>query len=66
MDLPPPVVERVGHSISEATELPDVHERMSALGFNLGFRNGEQFRELIARDYQRFGVIIHEAGIQPD
>jgi tripartite-type tricarboxylate transporter receptor subunit TctC len=60
------VVARVGHSISEATELPDVHERMSTLGFNLGFRNGEQFRELIARDYQRFGAIIREAGIQPD
>jgi hypothetical protein len=39
---------------------------MSTLGFNLDFRNSDQFRELIISDYQKFGAIIREAGIQPE
>ena len=62
----PEVVARVGQSIREATELADVQKRMSTLGFNLGFRNGEQFRDLIVRDHQKYGAIIREAGIQPE
>ena len=62
----PDIVTRVGHAIREATELPDVQARMSTLGFNLGFRDGDQFREWIIRDNQRYGTIIREAGIQPD
>jgi tripartite-type tricarboxylate transporter receptor subunit TctC len=58
------VVARVGHAIREATELPDLQRRMSTLGFNLDFRNSEQFRELIARDHHKYGAIIREAGIQ--
>ena len=60
------VVARVGQAIREATELPDVEKRMSTLGFNIDFRNGDQFREMIVRDHQKYGTIIREAGIQPD
>jgi tripartite-type tricarboxylate transporter receptor subunit TctC len=57
------VVARVGQAIREATELPDLQRRMSTLGFNLDFRNSEQFRELIVKDHQKYGAIIREAGI---
>src|SRR5262245_51083969 len=60
------VVTRVGQAIREATELPDVEKRMSTLGFNIDFRNSDQFREMIVRDHQKYGSIIREAGIQPD
>jgi tripartite-type tricarboxylate transporter receptor subunit TctC len=61
----PQVVARLGQSIREVIDLPGVQKRMSTLGLNLEFRNSEQFRELIARDYQKYGTVIREAGIQP-
>jgi tripartite-type tricarboxylate transporter receptor subunit TctC len=60
------VVARVASALREGAELPDVQTRMSTLGFNLDFRNSDQFRELIISDYQKFGAIIREAGIQPE
>jgi hypothetical protein len=39
---------------------------MSALGLYVDFRNSEQFRELIVREHQKYGVVIREAGIQPE
>jgi tripartite-type tricarboxylate transporter receptor subunit TctC len=60
------VVTRVASAIRESAELPDVQTRMSTLGFNLDFRTSDQFHELIISDYQKFGAIIREAGIQPE
>jgi tripartite-type tricarboxylate transporter receptor subunit TctC len=60
------VVTRVASAIRESAELPDVQTRMSTLGFNLDFRTSDQFHELIIGDYQKFGAIIREAGIQPE
>jgi hypothetical protein len=65
-NLRPEVVGRVSEAIREITELSDVWERMSMLGMSVHFRNSEQFRDLITREYQKYGVIVHEAGIQPD
>jgi tripartite-type tricarboxylate transporter receptor subunit TctC len=65
-NLQPGVVGRVSEAIHEITELPDVRERMSTLGMSIHFRNSDQFRDLIAKEYQKYGVIVHEAGIQPD
>jgi tripartite-type tricarboxylate transporter receptor subunit TctC len=62
----PGVVARVGDTIREITELPDVRARMSTLGMSVDFRNGGQFRDLIAAEYQKYGVVVREAGIQPE
>jgi tripartite-type tricarboxylate transporter receptor subunit TctC len=43
---PPEVVAWVGQATREAAELPYVQGRMSTLGFNLDFRDRNQFREL--------------------
>jgi tripartite-type tricarboxylate transporter receptor subunit TctC len=61
----PQVVARLGQSIREIIDLPDVQKRIPALGLNLEFRNSDQFGELIARDHQKYGTVIREAGIQP-
>jgi tripartite-type tricarboxylate transporter receptor subunit TctC len=61
----PQVVARLGQSIREIIDLPDVQKRISTLGLNLEFRNSDQFRELIGRDHQKYGTVIREAGIQP-
>lgn len=64
--VPREVVARVGEAIREIADLPEVQNRMSTLGLNFDFRNGEQFRELIVRDHQKYGTVIREAGIQID
>jgi tripartite-type tricarboxylate transporter receptor subunit TctC len=64
--VPSEVVARVGQAIREITELSDFQSRMSTLGFDLDFRDSDQFRGLIVRDHQKYGAIIREAGIHPD
>jgi tripartite-type tricarboxylate transporter receptor subunit TctC len=64
--VPREVVARVGQAIREIVDLPQVQNRMSTLGLNFDFRNGEQFRELIVRDHQKYGTVIRDAGIQID
>jgi tripartite-type tricarboxylate transporter receptor subunit TctC len=64
--VPSDVVARLGKATREITELPDVQKRMSTLGFNLDFRDSEQFRELIAVEHQKYGAIIRDAGIHVD
>ena len=62
----PEVVDRVRDGLSEVMRLPDLQQRMSALGFNLDYLDSDQFRERIAMDHHRYGVIIRNAGIRPD
>jgi tripartite-type tricarboxylate transporter receptor subunit TctC len=61
----PEIVGRIGEAARQAVGLPDVNQRMSTLGFSVDFRDGEQFRQLIATDHQKYGKIIREAGIHP-
>jgi tripartite-type tricarboxylate transporter receptor subunit TctC len=61
----PEIVARVGEAAREVIALDDVKTRMSTLGFNIDFRNGDRFRELIVDDHQKYGAIIREAGIHP-
>ena len=63
---PSTVVARVAAGIREATGVVDVQKRMATLGFNLNFRTADEFRETIAREHQKYGAIIRDAGIVPD
>jgi len=62
----PGVVARVREAIREITELPEVRARMSTLGMSIDFRDSEQFRDMIVAEYQKYGVVVREAGIQPE
>jgi tripartite-type tricarboxylate transporter receptor subunit TctC len=62
----PAIVVRAQEAIREITQLPDVRSRMSTLGMSVDFRDSEQFRELIAREYQKYGMVVREAGIVPE
>jgi tripartite-type tricarboxylate transporter receptor subunit TctC len=61
----PDIVGRVRDAIREITDLPDVCTRMATLGMSVAFRNDEQFRDLIAQEYQKYGAVIRQAGIHP-
>jgi hypothetical protein len=39
---------------------------MSALGFKMDFRNGDNFRELVIKDHHKYGAVIRDAAIQLD
>jgi tripartite-type tricarboxylate transporter receptor subunit TctC len=62
----PDVVLRVADAIRDITELPDVRARMSELGMSVDFRHSNRFRDLIAKENAKYGVIMREAGIAPD
>jgi tripartite-type tricarboxylate transporter receptor subunit TctC len=62
----PGVVERIRDAIHEITELPDVRGRMRQLGMSVDFRGSEEFRDLIAAEYRKYGSVAHEAGIVPE
>jgi tripartite-type tricarboxylate transporter receptor subunit TctC len=46
--------------------LADVRARMTALGMSVDFRSSDQFRELIAGEYKKYGVVVRDADIQPN
>jgi tripartite-type tricarboxylate transporter receptor subunit TctC len=60
------VVTRLDQVIREASALPEVQKRLSIVGLSSNYRNAAQFRELIASEHQKYGMIIREAGIQPE
>jgi tripartite-type tricarboxylate transporter receptor subunit TctC len=60
----PSVVARIRGAIREITELNEVRSRMSTLGVSVDFRDSEQFRELIAAEYQKYGAVVRAAGIK--
>jgi len=65
-NVPTDIVTRLDQTIREAGELPEVQRRLSAVGLNSDYRNATQFRELIVSEHQKYGMIIREAGIQPE
>jgi tripartite-type tricarboxylate transporter receptor subunit TctC len=62
---PPGVVARLREAIMEITDLPDVRARMATLGMSVDFRNDKQFRDMIAGEFQKYGVVVRQAGIHP-
>jgi tripartite-type tricarboxylate transporter receptor subunit TctC len=61
----PEITARIGQATRGIMELHDVQTRMSTLGFNIDYRDGNEFRELIVSDDQKYGEIVRGAGIHP-
>ena len=63
---PRDVVDRLGKEIGEIARLPEVQKKLSPLGYELAFADGERLRRLIAADHERYGKVIRDAGIAPN
>jgi len=63
---PPEIIARLNREIVNAIGAPDVHEKLSALGYQPITNTPEQFATLIAADLDRFGKIVREAGIRAE
>jgi len=63
---PPDVVARVGAALADVDQMQDVQQKLTPLGYNLGYVDSRHFAEKIANDYARYGKVIRDAGITPD
>jgi tripartite-type tricarboxylate transporter receptor subunit TctC len=63
---PAPVVARLNREVSAILQQPDVRERLTGLGLEIGGGTPEEFQKLIEGDAQRYGDAIRRMGIKVD
>lgn len=61
---PAAIVSKVNADIIRAMNAPDVREKLEAVGFDIQTGTPMEFGQLIARDIERFGKLVRDAGIK--
>jgi len=61
---PPAIVTQVNAEVMRVSNLPDIRERLTALGFDVVGGTSEAFAALIRDNNARLGKVIREAGIK--
>jgi tripartite-type tricarboxylate transporter receptor subunit TctC len=61
---PPAIVTQVNAEVMRVSSLPDIRERLTALGFDVVGGTSEAFAALIRDNNARLGKVIREAGIK--
>jgi tripartite-type tricarboxylate transporter receptor subunit TctC len=62
---PAPVVERFGQALQRVIAMPDVRERLTAMGLTVGYEPQAQFTATVRRYTQTWERIIKASGFQP-
>ena len=63
---PPEVVNKLSQELAQVMAMPEVKERLTAMGYEPRSEIREEFGAVIAHDYKRFGQVIRDAGIKLD
>jgi tripartite-type tricarboxylate transporter receptor subunit TctC len=63
---PKPIIDRLNGAIVKALALPDVRERLSALGLEPTGTTAEEFAHIMAADAARWGPVIQSSGFKAD
>lgn len=63
---PPEIVARLQAELGRAVALPDVQAKLRGLGGEPGGMSVAEFAWFNAREYERFGKLIKDAGIKPE
>lgn len=63
---PPEIVARLQAELGRAVALPDVQAKLRGLGGEPGGMSVAEFARFNAREYERFGKLIKDAGIKPE
>jgi tripartite-type tricarboxylate transporter receptor subunit TctC len=62
---PREIVVRLNLEINRAMELPDLREKIMALGFTIDTGSPEHFETTIRNDYAKYGKLVRDIGLQP-
>ena len=63
---PPEIVARLQAELGRAVALPDVQAKLRGLGGEPGGMSVAEFAAFNAKEYERFGKLIKDAGIKPE
>ena len=63
---PAPIVARLSDAYAKALQVPEVKERLLALGSDIVGQGGEPFARLVREDVARWGKIVRAAGVKVD
>jgi len=62
---PPKIVALLNQEINRAMSAPDVKEKIAALGMNVVADPPEAFARTLKSDYDKYGKLIRDIGLQP-
>ena len=65
-NLPPAIKQRMEASVRKALDIPEVRERVIALGIDLDPQGEAVFGPFIARQMETWGRVVRENNIRPD
>ena len=63
---PKPIVDALNRAINKALQSPDVVQRLSGIGMDPATGTPEEFAQIVASDYARWGPIVKASGFKPD
>jgi tripartite-type tricarboxylate transporter receptor subunit TctC len=63
---PPDIVNRLNGEVNRILKLPDVKQRLDAMGAEHISMSAREAHQLLQRDYERWGKIIKESNIKAD
>jgi tripartite-type tricarboxylate transporter receptor subunit TctC len=61
---PKPVIAKINAAIAAARELPDIRQRMLALGFTPEGGSPDDFGRFVQRDLDRWNKVVKETGVK--
>lgn len=63
---PAPVIQRLTAEVRRFTQLPDMHEKLVPLGFELRSTSPQELRAAIKTELDGWGKVVKAAGIKPE
>jgi len=62
---PPKIVALLNREINRAMMMPDVREKLTAIGLTVVAETPESFAQTLRSDYEKYGKLIRTIGLQP-
>ncbi len=62
---PPKIVALLNREINRAMMMPDVKEKLNAIGLTVVAETPESFAQTLKSDYEKYGKLIRTIGFQP-
>jgi tripartite-type tricarboxylate transporter receptor subunit TctC len=63
---PKPIVEALNRAINKSLQSSDVAEKLAKVGMDPATRTPEEFGQIVASDYAKWGPIVKASGFKPD